>query len=234
MNEKFDEFGNRIEFTPADSENADIESVEALEETIEQFESEAQKQFNRARFEAKATESGKRLGHGVRSVLEFAGDSVGLIILKNGGRRDAAYKLLKGSRKVGKMAETIVNSAVRQGGKLLGATAEQVDVDYLKERAEEVKEDVTRKVKQSDVLEKIEPDHVRAKAKDLYQNVTAKVQEGKEKLFKPDDPEEARLKQEELERKIEAFEKLYEDEAREKLHSEEGYKPEEFKETKPS
>lgn len=232
MKEKYDEYGNRTEFTPTEFENGEMEAVEALEETIGKFETEAQKEFNRARFEARATRGGRRLGHGTRAALEFAGDSIGLLILKNGGRRDLAYKLIKGSRKAGEAAESMVNTTVRQGGKLLGATAEQVDVDYLKERAEEVKEDVTRKVKQSDVLEKIEPEHVKAKAKDLYHSVTARVQEGKEKLLKPDDPAEDLRKQEELDRKIEAFEKLYEDEAREKLHTQEGYKPEEIKETK--
>ena len=233
MNEKFDEYGNRTEFTPNESEGNEMDAVDALQETIERFEFEEEHQFNRARFEEKAASRGQSLGKGARTALEFAGDSLGLIILKNGGNRDLAYKLIKSGRKVGETLESVVNVSVKEGGRLLGNAAEQVDIDYLKERAGEVKNDVKRTVKESDVMEKIEPEYIKARAKDMVHTVTEKVQEGKEKFFKPEDPEEARRKQEELEAKIEAFEKLYEDEEREiELHQNKGYTPEEFKETK--
>lgn len=231
MNEIYDEYGHRTEFTPTESQVDDQEAVEALEETIEKFEAEAKKDFNRSHFEAGVSRGGQRFGHGTRAVVEFTGDSVGLLILKTSGHRALAYKVITGGRRAGQAAEVAVSKIVTGGGKLLGITAERMDVDYLRERAGEIKDDVSHKVKESDVLEKIEAEHIKAKAQDLYQNVSARVQEGREKIFKPEDPEEARLKQEELEQRIEAFEKLYEEEARERLHKEEGYQPEEFKET---
>lgn len=232
MIEKYDEFGNRVEYSAAEGEHEDPEALTALEETIERFEAEESKKFDRGRFEARAAQGGQRLGRGTRSLVEFVGDSLGLAILKTSSRKDLAYKVIKGSRTFGHGAENLVDKAVTQGGKLLGGAAEQVDVDYLRERAQEVKADLSQNVKESAVLEKVEPAKIKAKAQDVYHSVFDKLREGKDRLSGREDPVQAAKKQEELAERIAAFERLYEEEAKaEELHPE-CYTPEEFKETK--
>lgn len=233
MNEKdkFDEFGNRVEYIKSEASREVSDAAEELRDDINEFRDEARKKFDRLQFEGKAVKGGIKAGKGARGLLEFAGDSLGLLILKNQGSKDLAYKIIKGGRSLGETAEDLVGKAFREGGKVVGQAAETVDVDKLRDKADEVKDQVARKISETELLEKVKPDEIKAKLEDAFQKAGEKVREVKSDLI--EDPETAEKKRADLEAKIEAFEKLYEEESIEReLHSTEGYKPEEVKVTR--
>lgn len=228
MNEKLDEFGNKVEFTTSDVKEGLQEASKDLEEGFEESAGYAKRKFNRADLEEKAETGGRKIGKGARSFLEFAGDSIGLMLLKNNGDRDLAYKIIKGGRDFGQTAEDLLGKAIKGGGKVAGAASEKVDVDQLRQKAGEVVDSVTQKVKDSDLLDKVNVEGMKTKVEDMFQNVTEKVAQSKDK-FK-NDPAMQEQKKADLEAKIEAFEKLYEEETIQKeLHPGEIYRPEEFK-----
>src|SRR5690606_2748868 len=113
------------------------------------------RKFNRIQFEGKAARGGEKVGKSARSLFEFAGDSIGLLILKNQGKKDLAYQIIKGGRDLGKTAEDLLGKVFREGGKVVGETAEKVDVDSLRQKAEEVKVSLTQKLEETELLEKV-------------------------------------------------------------------------------
>lgn len=228
MNEKIDEFGNKVEFTTTEVKDGLLEASRDLEDGFEAAAQSAKRKSGRAHLEEKAESGGKKIGQGARRILEFAGDSIGLLLLKNNGDRDLAYKIIKGGRDFGQTAEDLLGKAIKGGGKVAGAASEKVDVETLRQKAGEVVDTVKEKVKESDLLDKVNVEGMKTKVEDMFQNVTDKVAQGKEK-FKSD-PAMQEKKKADLEAKIEAFEKLYEEETiREELHPGDLYKPEEFK-----
>ncbi|MFB0958718.1 hypothetical protein [Proteiniclasticum sp. QWL-01] len=225
---KFDEFGNKVEYTSANAYEEFESDHTQPGEGFNEFQEEARRKFNRIQFEGKAARGGEKVGKSARSLFEFAGDSIGLLILKNQGKKDLAYQIIKGGRDLGKTAEDLLGKVFREGGKVVGETAEKVDVDSLRQKAEEVKVSLTQKLEETELLEKVKPDEIKSKLEGAFHKVTEKVQDLKSDLT--EDPVSAEQKKADLEAKIEAFEKLYEDESIEReLHSTEGYKPEESK-----
>lgn len=229
--DKFDEFGNKVEYVSAEAKRLLEEQADAYRADYNEFQEDARKKFDRNQFERKAQTGGARIGKGARELLEFAGDTIGLFLLKNRGDRELAYKVIKGARKAGETAEGILGQVFTEGGKVVGQAAEQVDVDSLRDKAVELKDEMVRKVEDSDLLENVRVDELKNKVGDTLHKVTEKVKTVRADLT--DEQESAEQKKEDLEAKIAAFEKLYEEESIEReLHSNEGYKPEEAKVTR--
>ena len=229
--DKFDEFGNKVEYVSAEAQWQLDEPAEAFRSDYNEFEDEARKKFDRQQFERRAVSGGAKIGRGTRDLLEFAGDSLGLFLLKNQGDRDLAYKIIKGARKAGAAAEEVLGQLFTEGGKAVGKAAEQVDVDALRDKAADLKAEVTRKVQDGDLLENLPVEEIRTKVEEAIHKVTDKVRTVKADLS--EDPVSAEQKKADLEAKIAAFEKLYEEDSIDReLHSSEGYKPEEAKVTR--
>lgn len=104
MNEKLDEFGHKVEFTTSDVKDGLLEASNDLEDGYEKAKESFRQKFDRAQFEHKAEARGKKVGKGARNLFEFAGDSIGLMLLKNNGNQDWAYKIIKGGRLLGETA----------------------------------------------------------------------------------------------------------------------------------
>ena len=222
MNDNIDEFGNRVEYIKSESVEESHETADENLEDFNEFREDAKKKFDRIQFENKATKGGEKAGKGARSLLEFAGDSLGLLILKSQGNKELARKIIKGGRSAGETAENFLGKAFRQSGKVVGQAAEKVDVDALWNKAEDMKEQMSQKVK---------PNEIKSKISEAFQKVEGMVQEIKTDM--QDDPEQAEKKRADLEAKIAAFEKLYEEESIDwELHSTDGYRPEETKESR--
>ncbi len=221
MNEKLDEFGNKVEFTTSEVKDGLQEASRDLEEGFDEARSDARQKITREKIESGAESGGRKLGHGARSLLEFAGDSIGLMLLKNNGSRELAYKVIKGGRFLGETAETVLGTVMKGGGKVVGKASEKVDVAELRQKAGEVADTMKDRVRDSELLEKVNVESVKTKVEDMFQNVTDKFRM---------DPETQEQKKADLEAKIAAFEKLYEEETiQSELHPDEIYKPEELK-----
>lgn len=228
MNEKLDEFGHKVEFTTSDVKDGLLEASNDLEDGYEKAKESFRQKFDRAQFEHKAEARGKKVGKGARNLFEFAGDSIGLMLLKNNGNQDWAYKIIKGGRLLGETAETVLDKVISGGGKVAAGVADKVDIDELRHKADEVADTVKEKVKDSELVSKVDIKGMKTKVEDMFQDVSDKVTQGIDKL-KPD-PISREQKKADLEAKIEAFEKLYEEEAINiELHPEDLYRPEELK-----
>lgn len=228
MNEKLDEFGHKVEFTTSDVKDGLLEASNDLEDGYEKAKESFRQKFDRAQFEHKAEARGKKVGKGARNLFEFAGDSIGLMLLKNNGNQDWAYKIIKGGRLLGETAETVLDKVISGGGKVAAGVADKVDIDELRHKADEVADTVKEKVKDSELVGKVDIKGMKTKVEDMFQDVSDKVTQGIDKL-KPD-PISREQKKADLEAKIEAFEKLYEEEAINiELHPEDLYRPEELK-----
>lgn len=180
MNDKIDEFGNRVEYIKSDTGEESHETAEETRENFNEFRDDAKKKFDRLQIEHKAVKGGQKAGKGVRSLLEFAGDSLGLLILKNQGNKDLAKKIIKGGRSAGETAENLLGKAFKQSGKVVGQAAEKVDVDTLLKKAEDMKEQM---------LQKVKPDEIKSKISEAFHKVEEMVQDIKADM--QDDPEQA-------------------------------------------
>ncbi|MFZ2258455.1 MAG: hypothetical protein WAV55_10050 [Clostridiaceae bacterium] len=228
MKDKMDEFGNKVEFTTTDVKDGLLEASRDLEQGFDEAQDSVQSKFNREKFQNKAESGAKKVGKRARSIFEFTGDSIGLMLLKNNGNRDLAYKIVKAGREIGETAENLLGKAITSGGKVAGAAAEKIDIDHLREKAGDVADTVKEKVKDSQVLDKVNVEGMKTKVEDMFQNVSEKVSQGKDRII--NDPMVQEQKRMDLEAKIDAFEKLYEDETIEEIrHPAESYRPEELK-----
>ena len=221
MIDKIDEFGNRVEYIKSDLNHDDQTTANGSQEDFNEFRDDAKKKFDRIQFENKATRGGQKAGKGARSLIEFAGDSLGLLILKNQGNKKLAKTIIKGGRSAGETVENIFGKVFNEGGKVMGQAAEKVDMDLLLKKAEDMKNQLSQTVK---------PGEIKNKLSEAFQKIEEMIQEIKSDV--QDSPEKAEKKRADLEAKIAAFEKLYEEETTDwEIHSSEGYKPEEIKET---
>lgn len=252
MDEKnrFDEFGNKVEYVASEAAD-DMEQAGAdMKEGFNDFKDEAKKKADRLHMEGKIKDTGTVVSRGARSILEFAGDAIGLMILKGGGNKDTAYKVIKGGRSAAETAEDLLGKAFHGGSKVVGQATEKMDVEAIRHRAGEMKERISHKVNQSEMMDKVHPGEIKAKVEETLHKVTekvnmddiktkvgetfSKVTEKVKEVRKDtgDDPVSAEQKKMDLEAKIDAFEKLYEEDTKDQ-NANQGYKPEERKEDRP-
>ncbi|PKK39399.1 hypothetical protein ABB02_01248 [Clostridiaceae bacterium JG1575] len=198
--------------------------MDDLEEEAEAFQKRAQKKYQKYQIEEKAAGASRVLGHGVRQAVEFATDSLGLILLKNQGKTDLAYKVIKSGRSVGAGAENVVASAVRGGGKVVGTLAGAWDVSGAAKRVAQMKDQVLGTA----AFDPEHPENLKNKVSQAVQ----KMSDEAEDLMRSyeEDPKQAQSRRVALEKKLSEFQKLYDEEAVKKEHANEGYHPEETKE----
>lgn len=252
MDEKnrFDEFGNKVEYVASEAADDLKDTGAELREGFNEFKDEAKRKADRLHMEGKIKDTGTTISRGAKSLLEFAGDAIGLMILKSGGSRDTAYKVIKGGRDAAETAEHVLDKAFSGGSKVVGEATEKMDMDAIRHRAEEMKERISQKVNQSEVLDKVNPEEIKTKVEETLHKVSEKVNVGEiktkvgetmskvtEKVKEvrrdmTDEPVSAEQKKMDLEAKIDAFEKLYEEDSLDH-NANQGYTPEERKEDRP-
>lgn len=216
---KVDEFGNKVEYVKNEAKETMDQFQQEVEEKAAKVGRQVERKANKVRIEENAKAAGQKVGRGAKGFFEFAGDSIGLMILKSGGNRDLAYRVIKAGRNVGQGAEKVFNTTLSQGGKLIGNAQEHIDVEQIKTKAGEIK---------NTVGEKFEDVRQAAEDKGVGQNLKTKVEDmfRRRKDEAEADKSEEELKAD-LENKIAEFEKLYEEDL-----EKEGYSPEETKETR--
>lgn len=217
-----DEFGNNVEFVKESSDNKatlDEFEKEAKEKALFLKEIQKNEDFCDEKCQRNWAESAK-------GAVGFAGDAIGLTLLKLSGNKELAYKVIKGGRKLAQGTGAVVLTTVTTGKKANETLHNHVDVEGLKERATEIRDGVYEKIEakkmnktqsqpiypDSDFETKQDPFKVvknfSEKVTTLLDQAGTKVEEMKEKR---DEKSEAK-RQEDVAKKVAEFEALYKDE----------------------
>lgn len=81
----------------------------------------------------KVTEKGSQTaGKAMKNVLQFATDSIGLLVLKKGNNKDLAYKIIKTGRDIADTAGKLTETSIKTGGVLAGGVINVVKSDKVK------------------------------------------------------------------------------------------------------